>query len=220
MRKVFLIVVLLQVRLGMFPTASFAFIPQPWMEKVKGEAGDKLDDADKLGMALEYFSSGKYHECLLLLQQLDKHYRLNPRYRAYLGVCYYYEWNFEQASKVLDEVMPRLSAFAPHERSFYYWADAESHFNLREYQQAIPLYLDMLTLCHDNEKPDAQCRLGFCYMFAGDYVSARTFYRQALDGYLRYRNTPDEQPRIAQIRHMLRGIDDLLHVGIDKREGQ
>lgn len=181
---------------------------------------EKAGDADKLGMALEYFSSGKYHECLLLLQRLDKHYKLNPRYRAYLGVCYYYEWDFKQACKVLDEVMPRLSAFAPHERSFYYWADAESHFNLQEYQQAIPLYLDMLTLCYDNEKPDAQYRLGFCYMFAGDYAHAHTYYRQALDGYLKYRNTPDEQPRIAQIKHMLRGIDDLLHVGVDKREGQ
>ena len=48
-------------------------------------------DSQKLGMALDYFQSGKYHETLLILEQLDKQYRLNPRFRAYLGVCYFHE---------------------------------------------------------------------------------------------------------------------------------
>lgn len=57
-------------------------------------------DAEQLGKALEYFASQKYHECLLILQGLDKQYRLNPRYKAYLGVCYYYEWDYENAVNI------------------------------------------------------------------------------------------------------------------------
>ena len=56
---------------------------------------NKQKDAELLGKALEYFASQKYHECLLILQGLDKQYRLNPRYKAYLGVCYYYDWDYD-----------------------------------------------------------------------------------------------------------------------------
>ena len=49
------------------------------------------DKSEQLGMALEYFSSAKYHEALILFERLDKEYKLNPRYHAYMGICYYYE---------------------------------------------------------------------------------------------------------------------------------
>ena len=45
-------------------------------------------DSQKLGMALDYFQSGKYHEALLVFQKLGQDYRLNPRFVAYTGVCY------------------------------------------------------------------------------------------------------------------------------------
>ena len=88
----------------------------------------KKEDAELLARALDYFVSRKYHECLILLERLDKTYRLNPRYKAYLGVCYYYEWDYERTIRCLDPVIPLLENFAPQERSFYCWADAESHF--------------------------------------------------------------------------------------------
>ena len=44
---------------------------------------------ERLGKALEYFTSQKYHECLMIMQDLEKQYLLNPRYKAYLGVCYF-----------------------------------------------------------------------------------------------------------------------------------
>ena len=50
-----------------------------------------------------------------------------------------------------------LGAYAPHERSFYYFADAESHFNLGHYKQCIPLYEKQLELCYDNEKGEKYC---------------------------------------------------------------
>lgn len=36
------------------------------------------------------------------------HYRLNPRYKAYLGVCYYYAWDYENAVKHLSYAIPKL----------------------------------------------------------------------------------------------------------------
>lgn len=101
----------------------------------------------------------------MIMQDLEKQYRLNPRYKAYLGVCYYYEWDYEHANKYLTEAIPQLALFAPHERSFYYWANAESLFYLQKYKEAIPMYEAMLPLCYENEKPDAYYRLGFCHLF-------------------------------------------------------
>ncbi|MBM6993248.1 MAG: hypothetical protein I3J02_08295 [Prevotella sp.] len=160
-------------------------------------------DSERLGMALEYFQGGKYHESLLILQKLDRKYRLNPRFRAYMGVCYYYEWDYANATACLDSVIPQLTAFSPQERSFYYFADAESHFNLHQYAQALPLYEQMLTLCRDNEKPDAYYRIAFIYVSREEWIPALDHFQSALVYYQRYR--PDETARITQIRNMING---------------
>ena len=160
-------------------------------------------DSKRLGMALEYFQGGKYHEALLILQKLDKQYRLNPRIRAYIGVCYYYEWEYDMATTYLDSVIPKLSAFSPQERSFYYFADAESHFNLKQYDQALPLYRQMLELCHDNEKPDAFYRMGFIYVYRQEWIDALDNLQSALVYYKKFR--PNEEARIAQIKNMING---------------
>ena len=161
---------------------------------------------ERLGKALEYFTSQKYHECLMIMQDLEKQYRLNPRYKAYLGVCYYYEWDYEHANKYLTEAIPQLTLFAPHERSFYYWANAESLFNLQKYKEAIPMYESMLPLCYENEKPDAYYRLGFCHLFMENWVCAWNEFLKAQDAYQKYRDTPDMQARIIQVSHMLDGL--------------
>ena len=193
-----------------------------------GKTASRKADAEQLAKALDYFSSQKYHECLIILQPLDQRYRLNPRYRACLGVCLYYEQEYADAIKVFDVVLPQLKALAPQERSLYYWMSAESHFLLQRYQEAQPLYEQMLPLCHDNERPDAYYRLGFCHLFAAETASndsgatsgsaasqdlilsekkkAKECFEQALLGYLKYRNTPDEKARIAQIKHMILGL--------------
>lgn len=176
--------------------------------------GDRKADAEQLARALDYFSSEKFHECLVLLQPLNRRYKLNPRYRAYLAVCLYYEWEYDEAVKLFDEVIPLLQGVAPHELSLYYWMDAESYFALQQYDRALPLYGKMLPLCRDNEKPDAYYRLGFCHLFAAESSEASNAERKkakecfelSLEGYLKYRNTPNEQARIAQIRHMLGGL--------------
>lgn len=167
-------------------------------------------DADRLGMAIEYFQGGKYHEALLLFERLDQAYQLNPRFRAYMGVCYYYEWSYEQACQYLDATIPLLGEFSPHERSVYYYSDAESHFNLKEYDKSIPLYEEFLNVCYDNEKPEALFHLGFCYIFLNDYHNARDYFESSLAYYQRFRNTADQQPRIQQIQNMILGCNDSL----------
>lgn len=165
----------------------------------------------------------------MLLQPLNRRYKLNPRYRAYLAVCLYYEWEYDEAVKLFDEVIPLLQGVAPHELSLYYWMDAESYFALQQYDRALPLYEKMLPLCRDNEKPDAYYRLGFCHLFAAESSEAsssekasgssesseasnverkkaKECFELSLEGYLKYRNTPNEQARIAQIRHMIGGL--------------
>lgn len=204
--------------------------------------GDRKADAEQLARALDYFSSEKFHECLVLLQPLNRRYKLNPRYRAYLAVCLYYEWEYDEAVKLFDEVIPLLQGVAPHELSLYYWMDAESYFALQQYDRALPLYGKMLPLCRDNEKPDAYYRLGFCHLFAAESSGAsssekvsgssesseasekasgssessgssaeerkkaKECFELSLEGYLKYRNTPNEKARIAQIRHMIGGL--------------
>lgn len=191
--------------------------------------GDRKADAEQLARALDYFSSEKFHECLVLLQPLNRRYKLNPRYRAYLAVCLYYEWEYAEAIRLFDEVIPLLQGVAPHELSLYYWMDAESYFALQQYDRALPLYGKMLPLCRDNEKPDAYYRLGFCHLFAAESSEAsssekasgssessgasnaerkkaKECFELSLEGYLKYRNTPNEKARIAQIRHMIGGL--------------
>lgn len=185
--------------------------------------GDRKEDAEQLARALDYFASEKFHECLVLLQPLNRRYKLNPRYRAYLAVCLYYEWEYAEAIRLFDEVIPQLQGLAPHELSLYYWMDAESYFALQQYARALPLYEKMLPLCSDNEKPDAYYRMGFCHLFAAEASGAsssekvsgssaeerkkaKECFELSLEGYLKYRNTPNEKARIAQIRHMLGGL--------------
>lgn len=168
--------------------------------------GDRKEDAELLARALDYFASEKFHECLVLLQPLNRRYKLNPRYRAYLAVCLYYEWEYAEAIRLFDEVIPLLQGLAPHELSLYYWMDAESYFALQQYDRALPLYEKMLPLCRDNEKPDAYYRMGFCHLFAEERKKAKECFELSLEGYLKYRNTPKEKARIAQIRHMIEGL--------------
>lgn len=204
--------------------------------------GDRMADAEQLARALDYFASEKFHECLVLLQPLNRRYKLNPRYRAYLAVCLYYEWEYAEAIRLFDEVIPLLQGLAPHELSLYYWMDAESYFALQQYDRALPLYGKMLPICWENEKPDAYYRLGFCHLFAAESSEAsssgkvsgssessgasekvsgssessgasnverkkaKECFELSLEGYLKYRNTPNEKARIAQIRHMIGGL--------------
>ena len=84
-----------------------------------GQTARTMPDKEQLEIALDYFSSSKYREALTLLTKLDKKYKLNPRFKAYIGVCHYYEWNYKEACKYLDATIKDIEVYAPHERSIY-----------------------------------------------------------------------------------------------------
>lgn len=173
-----------------------------------------ISDGERLRIALDYFQSGKYHETLLIFQKLDSNYQLNPRFIAYTGVCYYYEWDYQHATECLDRAIPQLKSFAPSELSFYYFADAESYFNLNKYDMAIPLYKEMLTLCQESEKADAYYKLGYIYSSRNEWIDALDNLHMALTYFLHFR--AKEQARITQIRNMIIGCCEM----IDKRSGK
>ena len=170
--------------------------------------GQDLKDSDKLGMAIEYFQSAKYHEALLILNKLDNKYKLNPRFKAYMGVCYFYEWDYKNACRYLDNIMDQLNVLAPQERTVYFFCSAESHFFLGEYNQAIPIYEKMLNVCSDNEKADAFYRLGFCYMYRNEWENAYDYFISALSYYKHFGCANNKRQRLVQIENMINGCKE------------
>lgn len=170
----------------------------------------KSPDTEKLGKALEYFTSGMYHESLLLFSALDKEYNLNARFHAFMGLCYYYEWEYQQACTYLDEAIPKIESLAPHERSVYFFANAESHFNLEQYTEAIPYYEQHILLCYPNEKADSFYRIGFCYMFHEEWANALESFESALAYYTKHPQVKNAQSRIAQLKTMIKGCSEKL----------
>lgn len=166
----------------------------------------KKADTEALGRALEYFQSQKYHEALLIFQRLDQSYKLNARYKAYIGLCYYYDWDYKKATEYFDTFLPKLDMLAPEERALYYYADGESHFQLGHYDQAIVLFQSALALCHDRDKGDSWFRIGFCYYFLQQPALAQGCFLVAEYYYATFRNSPDLQARRQQMAHMMRGL--------------
>jgi len=93
----------------------------------------KSKDAEELGKALEYFTSAKYHEALLIFQRLDKEYKLNERFKAYIGLCYYHDWDYEAAVKYLEGVMPKLEVLQSWKPAYDQYMNAEKIYN--QYKQ-------------------------------------------------------------------------------------
>lgn len=159
--------------------------------------------SQKLGIALDYFQSGKYHEALTILAPLDSTYNLNPRFRAYTGLCYYYDNDFKNAARLLNASLPRLTAFSPQERSVYYHAEADCHFILQQYDEAQAAYDSLLVLCTDKEKGEAYYRLGFIFIYKEEWINALDNLQSSLVYYQRF--LPDEKARITQIKNMIEG---------------
>ncbi len=176
----------------------------------KGQTVGEMPDKDQLAIGLDYFGSGKYHEALNILSRLDKKYKLNPRFRAYIGLCHYYEWDYEKATCYLDSCINDIGIYSPHERSIYYFADAESHFNLGEYAKAVPLYEKQLNVCYDKEKGDVFFHLGYCYMNSGEWQNALDNLNAALLYYERYGYPADKKARLVQIGKMIKGCEKKL----------
>ncbi len=116
--------------------------------------GVSADATELLGKGVEYYTAGKYHECILALTKLQKTYRLSPRFMAYLGYSYYQEGDYEEAVKALKPALPSLSSYAPHEQAVYVYATAESLFALQRYKESLDYYAEALPLAQGNNKGD------------------------------------------------------------------
>lgn len=183
-------------------------------------AAQESDGAQQLGMALEYFQAGKYHESLLIFQQLGKRYKLNPRFQAYIALCYYYEWDYKKAVELFDKILPELQGLAPHELSVYYYAAAESYFQMQDYVKALPYYGRDLAVCYDREKGDIYYRMGLCHMFSKEWGKAYDCYTNAEQYYRRFRNVAELEARLAQISNMKRGCLPGIAGEIDDERGR
>lgn len=162
------------------------------------------DDTDKVQLekALAYFNSEKYHEALLIFQRLDTNYKLNDRFLAYIGLCYYYEWDYDKAVAYLDEVLPRLSMLSPSEQLVYFYAVGESYFQLGNYEKASERYLVALQLAHKGERAEIYYKLAVAQMFLKAWQVAADYFSLAERAYSTYRNSEDWQARLSQIERM------------------
>lgn len=172
-------------------------------------------DAEQLGMALEYFQTGKYHESLLIFQRLDKRYKLNPRFRAYIALCYYYEWDYKKAVEYFEKTLPQLTTLAPRELSVYYYAAGESYFQMQQYSKALTYYEADMRVCYDREKGDISYRMGLCHMFLNEWQEAFDDYTAAENYYHQYGGAAGMDDRLAQIANMKRGCKEGIAAGID-----
>ena len=169
-----------------------------------GLHSDTVPDTRRLGMAVDYFAGGKYHEALTLFIKLDKKYKLNPRLIAYIGICYYHEQDYPKACLYLDRAMPHIDVYAPAERNVYYNTAAESHFKIGEYDKAIPFYEKQILVCRKEEKADALYRLGFCHMFLEEWGKAAETFMSAAACYRAF-PTSVSMGRLKQLDNMIKG---------------
>lgn len=119
-------------------------------------------DSERLGMALDYYCSGKYYEALVIFERLDRQYQLNPRFHAYMGMCYYHEHLYDLSCKYFDESIPQLGAFSPIERFTYYYSAGDSYLKLEDYAAALPYFEQALSVCPEQRKTDVLSRLEWC----------------------------------------------------------
>lgn len=167
----------------------------------------QVRESEKLGKAIEYFGGQKYHEALILFEGLAKKYRLNPRFYAYMGVCYFKEQDYVHASEVLDSIIPHLEPFPPHERGVCYYSCAESHFLLGDYPTALSYYEMSLPVAYEREKGDIYYRMGCCgMMMESDSIQIENF-RHAKTWFEKAdMSIPETRARRKQTEVMLRAL--------------
>lgn len=167
----------------------------------------QVRESEKLGKAIEYFGGQKYHEALILFEGLAKKYRLNPRFYAYMGVCYFKEQDYRHAAEMLDSIIPHLEPFPPHERGVCYYSCAESHFLLGDYPTALSYYEMSIPVANECEKGDIYYRMGCCgMMMQSDSIQIENF-RQAKSWFEKAdMSIPETRARRKQTEVMLRAL--------------
>ena len=183
--------------------ALFIFLTLSTLSSVNAQ----VRESEKLGKAIEYFGGQKYHEALILFEGLAKKYRLNPRFYAYMGVCYFKEQDYRHASEMLDSIITHLEPFPPHERGVYYYSCAESHFLLGEYPTALSYYEMSLPVANEHEKGDIYYRMGCCgMMMESDSIQIENFRQAKIWFEKADMSIPETRARRKQTEVMLRAL--------------
>lgn len=173
---------------------------------IPSSAQNTAEDKEKLSRAVEYFNTEKYHEAGLLFRQLNEKYELSPRFKAYLGICEFQDWNYPAVTEIFDSIYTELTVYAPLEQNVYYNAAAESHFNIGNYKDAINYYKLALKVCTDREKADLRYKIGISYLQIKHNNEARINLILAINLYRKNPTGRDDRSRIKQIKKMLRGL--------------
>ena len=184
----------------------------------KGNAGgENISSQEQLTKALEYFQGGKYHEAILCFTKLQKRYKLNPRFLAYLGMCYYKEGMYEEAIENLREGIPALSSYSPKEQAVYSYYCAESLFEIGEYTESLHYYNLTLSNVQGNDRADVLFHTAFAY-YLRDGASADnapqliTCLSEAQSLYEANTSSSTElqHARLQQTRTMLAGLNNIV----------
>lgn len=163
-------------------------------------------DKETLGRAIEYFSSQKYQEALLLFQKLENTHKLSNRFLAYKGVCEYKLDQYEKAIESLSEAVPHLKEYSPHEQAIYYYTWGECYFQLERYSKTKECFIKALELCNDNDHAEVCYRLGFSDMMLGEYENAIKWFEEAEGWYRKADNNPSNSAHREQTKRMLRAL--------------
>lgn len=166
------------------------------------------NDTELLGKAVEYYQSEKYHECIITFKRLQERYKLNPRFMAYLGFCYYKERQYEEAIKCLKDGIPELKAYSPKEQAVFIYSCAESYFNLQRYEDAITYYRLALPHTEGNDKADVLFHTAFSYYLQDKSTEAIPLFTEALSLY-KSNTSPNDDLHTARLRQtetMLKGL--------------
>ncbi len=183
------------------------------------QASDQETDTQRLERAVSYFQGGKYHEAMVLFEQLDAKYSLNPRFYGFLGVCYYHERLYEEAAAVLDKYMDKLEVFAPSERAVYYFTGGDSHFKEGDYETAVGYFEKALSLCYENEKPEIYYKLAYSHLRMDDTETANVLFKEAEDYYALYHTIPKLSARISEMQGIVDDCErELAIVNLPKEE--
>lgn len=182
------------------------FILLSLLPAMSSSAQETAEDKERLSRAVEYFNTEKYHEAGLIFRELNKKYELNTRFKAYLGICEYHDWNYPAVTEIFDSIHKDLTVYAPREQNVYYNAAAESHLNMENYHDAIRYYKMAMNVCAEQEKADLNYKTGICYLQTKNNGMAKISFIKAIALYRKYPTGRDDKNRIKQIRKMLRGL--------------
>ncbi len=175
-------------------------------------AQDKKQDSELLGKAVEYYQGQKFHECILMFEKLQKHYRLNPRHMAYLGYCYYKEQKYEDAVRYLSKAIPELQAYSPKEQAIFLYSCGESYFHLGNYKDSRTYYDKSLPFVEGNDKADVLYHTAFGYYLEENLKEAIPLFEEAIVLYKKTSQPADviHNARCRQAEIMKNGIKKTL----------